>query len=93
MYDAEVALDCIAFKLGSEVQISKIHLPISRRQIVHFWPANVLIPLHASLEGCFQDYDLCCHRADVLLLKNTFLFGSEICRIDCGKNSSCSIKF
>lgn len=71
--------------LDLKVKYQKIHLPISRRQIVLSWPANVLILLHASFEGCLQDDDLCCHRAGVLLLKNTFLFDAEICGIDCGR--------
>ena len=74
----------LLLSLDLKFKYQKIHLPISRRQIVHFWPANVLIPLHASFEGCLQDDDLFCHRAGVLLLKNTLSIDAEICRIDGG---------
>jgi hypothetical protein len=70
--------------LDLKVKYPKIRLPISRGQIVHFWPANVLTPLHASFEGYLQDDDLFCHRAGVLLLNNTLSIDAEICRIGLG---------
>jgi len=74
----------LPLRLDLKVKYQKIHLPISRKQIVHFWPPNVLIPLHASLEGRLQDDDLFCYQAGILLLKNTLSIDAEICRIDGG---------
>ena len=71
----------LLLNLDPKVKYQKIRLPISPGQIVHFWPANVPTPLHASFEGYLQDDDLFCRRAGVLLLKNTPSIDAEICRI------------
>lgn len=52
--------------LDQKVKCLKTYLGISRRQIIRFWPANVLSSLLASFEGCLQDDDLFYYRAGVL---------------------------
>ena len=75
----------LLLNLDLKVKYQKIRLPISRGQIVHFWRANVLIPLHASLEGYLQDDDLFCHGAGVLLLENTPSIAPKSAELAVGK--------